>query len=809
MKRVRNTSRKRNTKDTSPLTALEFAHVLQTGSAPSLVTCFRRFVQTVQRQKKQALVTSAARNNNDKLEEEDESVDSLRDDFSDASDDGDDDDDIDTAKKKPRYGKTESWKEDTANYQVPFVGTSTSIIKRPSLAERVQVNTWPTGLLKAYLQNSPLATELIQNPSLVPLPVGNLNTSSVSTSNIFTKLQRQKQHKVSQRLLRLYLKVLAELLSAAIPTEKLQQHLMSKGIDDDDNNNKNEIADTTHDTASDTIDNRFVPILVKDLVPSLFLLLHDQMDVGKSHQKHKQWKCGPLAAPIVHVLTALAATSVTNARHVTRKLHTSGRGGGGRVLSALLRPTTQKTTGTVTSSTSTTNPQDQDTVETNVSSSQTKTRTSAIRLTWVLLQYQDPVILSLLINNNNAKDRHGGGGGGGGGLLCLVLTEGLTDIGPSQSRAFYHALIHVLQILRRMVVQRTLSRRMITDLFVPNLAILKLCKAATFAPNMTEATVFESVIRAHDRYEEQEQEADLASIAMVGIHARRLLFVLLADAPHVLYLHHHESHSRAQPKSSIIVRTLVKIWEHESGLQVQRFVVHCLCSSPGLFPEFFKLVTLPDPSDTFRFIKVSSFLLRLARDGPCPYESAKTRKDYFPSQQHTKDPLASICSVTLKRQVLVKALNGKNSLVAFETLKLMMVLVDRLRRYQKVAGSIDKDMVTEFVTKRFPDTSMILAAAAKRDMTENSANALVMMNICGLVPKLLQVYGQQDQSPSLDWTKLLPGNVESFCRAMPSLQRGVLSCLAAILAFQEVCSCSGGNLLSIAQCPYLSSFLVN
>jgi hypothetical protein len=74
-------------------------------------------------------------------------------------------DGLSSSSSKPK-NKTPSWKLDTNNYQVPFVGTS--VAKGPT--GTLTHNVWPTGFMEAYRKTSPYGVELLNNEYISALP---------------------------------------------------------------------------------------------------------------------------------------------------------------------------------------------------------------------------------------------------------------------------------------------------------------------------------------------------------------------------------------------------------------------------------------------------------------------------------------------------------------------------------------------------------------------------------------------------------------------------------------------------------------
>lgn len=105
----------------------EFCSILNRNDAALILKSMKRFLRTVRLQQQQS------RNEDIIMDEE-----------------SDEEEDLEPKPKKLK----ESWKEDTAAYNVPFVGTAVA-----SAIDIVEVGKWPTGLLQGYISKSPLAIE--------------------------------------------------------------------------------------------------------------------------------------------------------------------------------------------------------------------------------------------------------------------------------------------------------------------------------------------------------------------------------------------------------------------------------------------------------------------------------------------------------------------------------------------------------------------------------------------------------------------------------------------------------------------------
>jgi hypothetical protein len=168
------------------LGATELAAALNSGDANKAYRYLQRFTKVVRHQRRLALQVDS--------DEKDGSE-------NDVSEDEVDENDDTSLTRTQKFRKAEAWKEDTAGFAVPFVGTSTS----RGDAGRVVVGKWPTGLLEAYLRKSPSAVELTSE-TFVP-----------NKGEMQAGLQTKKDRKLSVALYKAHLQALAELATAGIP----------------------------------------------------------------------------------------------------------------------------------------------------------------------------------------------------------------------------------------------------------------------------------------------------------------------------------------------------------------------------------------------------------------------------------------------------------------------------------------------------------------------------------------------------------------------------------------------------------------
>ncbi|KAL3925385.1 MAG: hypothetical protein SGILL_000444 [Bacillariaceae sp.] len=284
-----------------PLRASEFAATLNGDNPDAILRVLKLFAKTIRKERQWALSSGDVSNSSDSNDSDSD------DDMSIDSDHGrDKPDDGDPSKEPPtkKYKKSEQWKVDTASYNVPFVGTA---VARGEVAT-VEKGVWPTGLVKAYLDKSPLAVELLNQD--LRAPNGQLHKS----------LLKKNRRKLSASICKAYCSALAELLTVAIPKAKLDEC-----SSDSEENEKLTIDDQT---------TTFVQDFIKGTLPWVFELLNDETEKGRGKMGVKGG-CGPSVAPALRVLQNCVLVSTSNARMVARYLDESLSSG---VLRLCLRP---------------------------------------------------------------------------------------------------------------------------------------------------------------------------------------------------------------------------------------------------------------------------------------------------------------------------------------------------------------------------------------------------------------------------------------------------------------------------------------
>lgn len=678
--------------DVPVLGATEFAMTISGDDPRAILDGLRRFAGIVRRQRRLALCVK------------EEMADLESDDESEAAEE---------AIPTKRLKKDEAWKEDIAEYNVPFVGTSVP----KGDTGRVVIGEWPTGLLQAYLRKSPLAVELTGD-ALIP-----------GLGHIHKSLIRNKKGRTSKAIYKAYLKAIVELLSAAVPIEKLR-------VEDDG--------------ADDSVDEayvRFVPAFVKHRLPGLLNLLKEETGNGKGKASVKGG-CGELAPIVLDILSVLSATSTPTARHVARSLEGLPPG----VLRILTRPqANQKTDG----------------AEEAVSglSVRDKARAASMRLASTLTEHGDFVVFSR-ISTAGARDRKVQPG-----ILYLCMKDGLLDLATGADAgngpllgSVYEMILSVLSLAMKDAVPKRLLATIFTSECVQNLGEL-----SSYAPVFTvDATV-------------SNDSPGVTLLERVGSRSRRLLLLLLSEknkSPLLSGLQIKDKNATYAEQT--IVRALTGLASSQKGVEMHRFLVDCMFTSPLLVPALFRAFAAPDPKNCFGFVKSMSFVQRVLQYGP-PLADCMAA---MVKEEHGKLATCCLWPSSFQKQWLSRALQSPNALVVTETLKFLVRALRRIRPYMDERD--DSSDLLSYVAKRLPDVQVVLSTMSRFGITKTAPGCIVINYVCELLKTLFAGMPDLVQDVTFDWSKLMPSTVREFCSAPLVVQVKILNCLNSVLTAQEV-----------------------
>jgi len=774
--------RRREKEQLTPIGASEFALIVNQGGddAVAVRRALQRFVRTVKSDRKLALsrgLLGEDRKNTDTLGEGDLSdrESSVSNSDSSESDNDGSGDDQNAGRTTKRYKKDETWKEDSASYNVPFVGTA--VASRGS--DPITPGEWPTGLLLAYLQKSPLAIELTGDALLPSSSNSDLHKRLLRQQS--SKLKQRKNLKLSQTIHRVYLQALAELTTAAIPVHQLimATTTTSSTTTTDDASQKE------HQYSSNE-EPRFVSELLSKRLPNLMSLLATETNNGKG-QSNLPGGCGPLAAPVLQILSRLALVSTRTARHVARSLEQSLPEG---VLRFLLTQRRPQQLHQVKPPPKEDNGDGEKPKESSTKISvREKAQVAALQLATTLAEVDDSVVFSCISTSgvNDRKIRPG--------MLFVSLQRGLPHHREQISDPSHRlAVAHLLQSIRGLLDRTTLSKRSLTELFSRE-CVHHLSRMAAWAPPLSRTTrTFEDVLAATDTYDGDESSRD-SGMDQVAVEARRLLFALLGDCDRSPLLQSvvpsTAGLSRGQSSKTVeelVVRPLIQLLDgKDHGFEIRRFVLRIVNDAPSLFSTFLRTITLPELKRPFAFIARLNCLSVLLLDGP----PASKSFSFEGEETNVKDEAvkAAILPRALNKQTFAKALQSKNHLVALMSLKLYVVVLERCRVFlSDVCSGKKKDLVNrigEALTRILPDLPTLLVTLSKLDFGRRS-DAVLFGYACEAVRAFRTVLSSHANAAKFDWTKLLPQDAKAFCSAPLFVQKMILSSVEVAISSQEV-----------------------
>lgn len=799
------------------LGALEFAAALNGEDPSRILNSLKLFVKIVQRERRIALGVGGGEEEED---EEDHSSspnkghgsDSNNSD-SDSSKDSDDDPNKEettpskNGNKQPdqemkRFKASESWKEDTNQYDVPFVGTSVAKGGRG----KIVAGQWPTGLLQEYLERSTRAAELTGDHLIPP------------NGHVHRTLIRQKQGKLSQAIYKTYLRALAELVTAGIPNDVLTNTVVYDHREQEDD---------------DTENPRFLVAILKER-------LHPLLKVLQSDNKYKAASCGPLVPSVLHVISNLAATSPRNARTIARELEQSVPESIWRAMIRL--PPLHGSKDAVTSTTTTATKKDsksggdnknQKTLtkqnsknDNNNGIKREEGRTAVLKLTRTLLDSRDSNVAHY-IGASGSKERRVSAG-----ILVIALREALRDntIGVNDGfmtptrKAYYQEITGLLRTLGSILTSTSktsgrhlYSTRRWVDLLTSDI-LLNLCDLSLHAPPLSKPDFYTTVLDGTDDITHYKAVGSITPLEEAGREARRLLWPLLVDpqrSPLIQLVvqqqgksttnasnagdkHHNPSilllHQLAEQH---LVRTMGRLLDtHPASAKLAW--QHCLChgmrATPIMLPALFQRLTVPDPSKhPFAFLAHLRFFSHVIQDGPIPSECLSGSSSMAACVVDANDdPIFRILVPSgLKKSVFSKAMQSKNTMVVAETLKCLIYLVRRIDAVKRDISDIGDtttfwaDLSTK-ATGHLPDLQVLLSTLSRFDLRgDNRAATVLCGHLCQLLLSYASTLPDVIRDVKFDWIKLLPNQAEVFCGLPLMLQTRLLRTLGTLLTVNE------------------------
>jgi len=703
-----------------PLRASEFVVTLNGDNYEAILVVLKRFYRTVRKERRAALDPDHDNDDAGNYEDSDWSNDDIDD-----SEGVNESDTLEPPSKK--YKKSEEWKADTASYHVPFVGTA---IARGEKAEFVK-GEWPTGLIKAYLESSPLALELL-NDDLAP------------DGQIHRALLRKRKMKLSLAICQAHQLAIAELLTVGIPRHKLQEISGNENMDEvvEANNHIN-----------------FLKGFTKTYLPRIFSILNAGTEKGHG-KAGGVGGCDLLVAPALKVLKHFAMISTSNARLVARCLDESLAEG---VLRVCLRPLHNNR------NPSPKGPNDR---VRNIK----PPRTDAILLATCLLDAHDAAVNTYICTGGNKERKVKPG------ILFIALREGLASPNPintrNEDKNYKDAAADMLHHLRVSLFtgSKLTNPRLLFNLMARD-PLQHLCRLSSNATPLTKKMNYKRVLDGRD---DADDDLDCPSVNL-GTEARRLLFPLLCDQVISPFLPNFGCEH--------VARSMVRLLESpNAGTEQRQFLLFCTKRNPALIEELFKLLTIPDPQASFGFLSRINFVALLCQKGPSPIECISSVEGK--RKINARDIMSILLPIKLKGQVLAKALQNGNNLARLESFKMIITVLERfqsLRLEGKKRYKWDNGFIRSLTLVTFqwlPDLQILLSLRSRFDgMSGNGCGAILSGYLFLIIEAYIVTLPSLVERVSFDWMKLLPSNASLFNHAHPFLQIRILKCLQMIIKF--------------------------
>ncbi|KAL7565072.1 hypothetical protein ACA910_005082 [Epithemia clementina (nom. ined.)] len=733
MKRKRHSDLERA--EAIPLGATEFCSILGGDDPRVILRGLRRFADIVITERNLALGTSLASHDDDEINAHDR-----------LNDENEDDDSIGAEIvenwNKRTKKEDESWKEDTANYNVPFVGTSVSSSKDKGVIIK---NQWPCGILLAYLEKSPLAVELTDGRFLPG--------TSEGAGHVHKTLTRTKKLKAAAKLTEYYLKALAELVTCAIPIARLRIEIYEQ---------EEQQQDDSPQTSQHT---GVIAHILKKRLGDLFDLLRVETLGGKG-QSSVEGGCGPSAPHVLNVLIRLALSGVATARHLVRSFEQQ------RLPEAVLRFLVK-----------------QPNKPSQEITARDKSRECLLRLVAILLSYGDPIITNCIMTTGTttSKDEKLSAG-----LLYLVCKEafGLSKTLVSNTKLqFAHLLSMILRLIRRTLLlhsrkEQALRRQSLLQLLSRDF-ITALVQLSLLSPMPKDTN---SIMEALDEV----NVSHLDPMENIAKTAQGFIYTLVANKKESPLLGAMEIHFPSGfPPLLRILNSLLD--GATSGLAEQSLVLRCLQQSPVLIPEVFATMDLPDLKNHFAVIARLHVMSKIIQYGSLPVKCFSVQ-EANPSVPNLI--MKALLPASLKRHIFAKLLQSSNSLVVAEALRLLVCVLRRLKGCTE-----DKDwrkditgtILDRFVQERMPEIHIIVAILqAYGPASASTPNPILFTRASDVLVEAASIQSMRWQEKSYDLLKLVPSE-ERMLRSSVYLQSKLMGTLYKLLCLQKEDSTRSAN----------------
>jgi hypothetical protein len=693
------------------ISASEFATEVSRDEPSHVIRALRRFVTTVRQDRIIAYgIEEDVHDDESEHDERDEEV---------------------SPQKPKKLRKEEDWKNDTENYNVPFVGTAIRSSYRSDPPP--QPGEWPTGLLRAYIQQSPLGIEL-------------------AGDTMFGRIDkvRDTDRSLAERWTRHYLQALAALSSA------LQ---------------------TTTDSHSRPLDHYhgFANEIITKRLPGLFQILSEmshhvqnkrqtkQTDEHDPNKTNNQYSIAVSA--VIEILCHLAGHSP-------------------RVIARNLELQQQQPQ------------QKQNSVWRRWKS-------------WFVAQkgnhHWDLVMLAAILTEKAQKDAvvfsciatvGNKGASSSSGLLGFILKDALTS-----SLSCKSGMARLMRAMEVLLQDRSNSRkRVLLELFCQRDIVPHICQLAYLeaSPN--------------DHYHSWKDLLEIVAPAIedsnfgkgkhsASTEARRLLYVLLADRNHSPLLQgydHNNMHFR-DACENILVRAMISLFEQDqNATDTRNFLLRVIKTTPPLLPSLFAKISVVSPKEVQTMSLASLRRLHCVAHwvahGPTAMTCWKQRGDCNKDvdfRQNDSFLLSLVLPTSLNKQIFGRLLQSSNALVVVEALKFYIFVLRRCATFFMELSKSDHERISvvesihEKLITALPDFKLLLPLLSKHGNNQKS-DTIIYGFICEAVGAYVSTFSENNLAILADWTKLLPRDAETFCRAPLAVQRMVLKAIRVILDSQQV-----------------------
>ncbi len=329
--------------------------------------------------------------------------------------------------------------------------------------------------------------------------------------------------------------------------------------------------------------------------------------------------------------------------------------------------------------------------------------------------------------------------------------------------------------------------------------LTNLTKLSAFAPPYdADAKSIQDIIDALDSYD------GFSPIRIAGIEARRLLFLLLADAGRSPFLHGlHQSMTlgpmkkntdeqsmKYLPQLSKALHFILVNQRHDQSIKLLLGV--CLRITPGLVPHIFTGLQLSDARPTYRSLAALTFVESIIREAPLPPITSRTLP--------VKRLLSAFVPSCITKLLLGKIVQSQCSLLVSSGLKLVITILRRGIEYASTPmapsdtisdGTAAKEWkcsISQAIIGLLPEVTLLLSIPNRfdpfRHNPTSNADSFVMLLLCEAIQCYALLHSSLMKNVKFDWTKLVPNESAEqimhgrlFSNASPLLQQRIMKCL--------------------------------